>query len=202
MSINRILIDPQFNPQSQVDINSSTKLASGITMAKFLGSYGDRTSFNHESFAFVRRQIARNLVLHAMAIKTITENPIHFNDVRLIVSEGVLDTTEPTYRPADDISTQKSKGELIYYQVIGQDGRIDFEKTFEVAEYWKDFIEYEKIILDYDEYNKDESLTAQIGLLMPSIPLDFKVEFKKEIETQFNNNLQSFGELVEILPKD
>lgn len=171
-------------------------------MAKFLGAYGDRTSFNHESFNFVRRQIARNLVLHAMAMKTITENPIHFNDVRLIVSEGVLDTTEPTYRFADDISLQKSKGELIYYQVIGQNGQIDFEKTFEVAEYWKDFVQFEKIILDYDEYNTDESLTASIGLLMPSIPEDFDVQFKKEVETQFNNHIQSKGELIEILPKD
>tara|TARA_B100001939_G_scaffold115234_2_gene99737 strand:+ start:32852 stop:33457 length:606 start_codon:yes stop_codon:yes gene_type:complete len=200
--MSRILIDPIYNPQFQVDINSNTKLASGITMAKFLGAYGDRTSFNHESFNFVRRQIARNLVLHAMAMKTITENPIHFNDVRLIVSEGVLDTTEPTYRFADDISLQKSKGELIYYQVIGQDGLIDFEKTFEVAEYWKDFIQFEKIILDYDEYNTDESLTASIGLLMPSIPEDFDVQFKKEVETQFNNHIQSKGELIEILPKD
>ena len=200
--MSRILIDPIYNPQFQVDINSNTKLASGITMAKFLGAYGDRTSFNHESFNFVRRQIARNLVLHAMAMKTITENPIHFNDVRLIVSEGVLDTTEPTYRFADDISEQKSKGELIYYQVIGQDGLIDFEKTFEVAEYWKDFVQFEKIILDYDEYNTDESLTASIGLLMPSIPEDFDVQFKKEVETQFNNHIQSKGELIEILPKD
>ena len=200
--MSRILIDPIYNPQFQVDINSNTKLASGITMAKFLGAYGDRTSFNHESFNFVRRQIARNLVLHAMAMKTITENPIHFNDVRLIVSEGVLDTTEPTYRFADDISLQKSKGELIYYQVIGQNGLIDFEKTFEVAEYWKDFVQFEKIILDYDEYNTDESLTASIGLLMPSIPEDFDVQFKKEVETQFNNHIQSKGELIEILPKD
>ena len=200
--MSRILIDPIYNPQFQVDINSNTKLASGITMAKFLGAYGDRTSFNHESFNFVRRQIARNLVLHAMAMKTITENPIHFNDVRLIVSEGVLDTTEPTYRFADDISEQKSKGELIYYQVIGQNGQIDFEKTFEVAEYWKDFVQFEKIILDYDEYNTDESLTASIGLLMPSIPEDFDVQFKKEVETQFNNHIQSKGELIEILPKD
>lgn len=200
--MSRILIDPIYNPQFQVDINSNTKLASGITMAKFLGAYGDRTSFNHESFNFVRRQIARNLVLHAMAMKTITENPIHFNDVRLIVSEGVLDTTEPTYRFADDVSLQKSKGELIYYQVIGQDGLIDFEKTFEVAEYWKDFVQFEKIILDYDEYNTDESLTASIGLLMPSIPEDFDVQFKKEVETQFNNHIQSKGELIEILPKD
>ena len=200
--MSRILIDPIYNPQFQVDINSNTKLASGITMAKFLGAYGDRTSFNHESFNFVRRQIARNLVLHAMAMKTITENPIHFNDVRLIVSEGVLDTTEPTYRFADDVSLQKSKGELIYCQVIGQDGLIDFEKTFEVAEYWKDFVQFEKIILDYDEYNTDESLTASIGLLMPSIPEDFDVQFKKEVETQFNNHIQSKGELIEILPKD
>ena len=200
--MSRILIDPIYNPQFQVDINSNTKLASGITMAKFLGAYGDRTSFNHESFNFVRRQIARNLVLHAMAMKTITENPIHFNDVRLSVSEGVLDTTEPTYRFADDISLQKSKGELIYYQVIGQNGQIDFEKTFEVAEYWKDFVQFEKIILDYDEYNTDESLTASIGLLMPSIPEDFDVQFMKEVETQFNNHIQSKGELIEILPKD
>ena len=91
---------------------------------------------------------------------------------------------------------------MIYYQVIGQNGQIDFEKTFEVAEYWKDFVEYKKIILDYDEYNTDGSLTASIGLLMPSIPESFDVAFEKKVETQFNNQLQSRGELIEILPKD
>jgi hypothetical protein len=34
---------------------------------------------------------------------------------------------------------------------------------------------------------------------MPEIPGNFSAKFKKELETLYNGNLQSTGELVEIL---
>ena len=88
---------------------------------------------------------------------------------------------------------------LVYYQVIGNDGIVDLETTFDVAEYWKDYADYGEIRLDYDSYNPDGTLTAQIGIQMPTIGEDFNVNFVKQIKTFFNGNLQSDGELVEIL---
>ena len=192
-----ILVDPVYNPENQEVITSATKLGPGVTIAKFLGAYGDRTSFNHIEFDSLRRQIARNLYLQSEAMRTINGNTNIFNDVRLIVSEGIY-KRNPVADITDENMEQKAFGRLVYYQVIGRDGKIDFEKTFEVAEYWKDYINFDTLYLDYDTYNPDGSLTAQIGLKFPSVPATFDVNLPNRIETWFNNNLMSRGELVEI----
>ena len=196
----RVQPDPQYNPDSQLPISSETRLGRGITMAKFLGSRGSRTSFRHIIFDDARRQIARNLTLHARAMDMINGNTDRFNDVRIIVSEGIYNR-----KPIDsgvEIMEQKAIGNLIYFQVIGTDGQIDLERTFDVAEYWKDHMFYKTLFLDYDTYNFDGTLTGQIGLLMPSVPASFEVrnkEFKRDIVTVFNNEVQSKDELIEIL---
>lgn len=193
-----ILVDPVFNPNFQTAISSTTKLAPGVTIAKFLGAYGDRTSFDHISTNAERFQVARNLYLHAEAIRTINGNTTHFNDVRLIVSEGLY--REGSLETLDDVTEKKADGRLCYYQVIDRDGNIDFEKTFDVAEFWKDNINYEELTLDYDVYNPDGSLTAQIGLEFQTVPESFDVRFNNKLQTKFNNQTQSKNELVEILP--
>jgi hypothetical protein len=56
--------------------------------------------------------------------------------------------------------------------------------------------------LDYDTYNVDGSLSAQVGLLMPNVPASYEVrnkEFSKDLFTVFNNHVQSKKELIEIL---
>ena len=192
-----ILVDPVYNPENQEVITSATKLGPGITIAKFLGAYGDRTPFNHIEFDALRRQTARNLYLQAEAMRTINGNTNIFNDVRLIVSEGLY-KRNPIGDALDTIMEEKAFGQLVYYQVIGRNGKIDFEKTFEVAEYWKDYINFDTLYLDYDTYNPDGSLTAQIGLKFPKVPATFDVNLPNNIETWFNNNLMSRDELVEI----
>ena len=73
------------------------------------------------------------------------------------------------------------------------------ETTFDIAEYWKDYADYGEIRLDYDSYNPDNTLTAQIGVQMPTVGEDFNVNFTRMIKTFFNGQLQSDGEFVEIL---
>ena len=82
--------------------------------------------------------------------------------------------------------------------MIGKDGIIDFEKTFDITEYWKDYTNYDELRLDYDTYNPDGTLTASIGVLMPTVDQTFEVNFKNDVKTFFNNSLQSRDELVEI----
>ena len=50
-----ILVDPVYNPELAPNITSDTKLGPGVTIAKFLGAYGDRTPFNHIRFDEGRR---------------------------------------------------------------------------------------------------------------------------------------------------
>ena len=191
-----ILVDPVFNPNFAGQISSATKLGPGITIAKFLGAYGDRTPFDFVGDETTRLSIARQLYLQAEMMRVIQGNTELFNDVRLIISEGIY-RAGPSETLVDD-TLAKSKGELVYYQVIGKDGIIDFEKTFDIAEYWKDYTNYDELRLDYDTYNPDGTLTASIGVLMPVVDQTFEVNFKNDVKTFFNNSLQSRDELVEI----
>lgn len=195
-----VLVDPVYNPEFRSTINSSTKLAPGITIAKFLGAYGDRTPFNHVVSQSSRLQTARNLYLQAEAMRIINGNTENFNDVRLIVSEGIFDLKSGDL--GDETMSKKGNGRLVYYQVVDRDGNIDLEKTFDVAEYWKDYINYGTLKLDYDTYNVDKSITAQIGLEFPNVPSSFDLTFDKKVETYFNNELMSANELVEIKERD
>ena len=86
--------------------------------------------------------------------------------------------------------------------MIDREGNIDFEKTFDVAVYWKDYIAFDELYLDYDTYNPDGTLTAQVGLKVPQMSETFEGTFNRKVQTWFNNNLQTNGELVEILPED
>lgn len=191
-----IVVDPVFNPNKQSSISASTKLGPGVTVAKFLGAYGDRTAFNHVGSNDDRKQIARQLYLQAEMMRVIQGNIELFNDVRLIVSEGIY-REGPTETLTGDTS-KKNKGELVYYQVIDKNGKLDFEKSFDIAEYWKDYTNFDELRLDYDTYNPDGSLTVSIGVLMPTVDEGFNVNFKNDVKTFFNNSLQSADELVEI----
>tara|TARA_B100000497_G_C7670833_1_gene404844 strand:- start:1423 stop:2019 length:597 start_codon:yes stop_codon:yes gene_type:complete len=196
----RIVPDSKYNPDLQGYITSKTRLERGITMAKFLGAYGDKTSLKYIGVESIRRIMARNLTLHARAMNLINGNTHRFNDVRLIVSEGIY--KRKLFENESEVMKNKAFGNLVYYQVIGTDGDIDFEKTFDVAEYWKDHIDYDELYLDYDDYNPNQSLTAQIGLLMPTVGEDYEVNFSGKISTWFNNSLMKDKELVEIVEDD
>jgi len=199
-----MIVTPQdlYNPEKQLPLSATTKLARGITLAKFLGSYGDKTSFRHIKFEDVRRQIARNLTLHARILNNINNDTKHFKSVRVIVSEGIYNR-----KPIDTQSTimkAKAAGQLVFYQVIDTNGKIDFEKTFDVAEYWKDQINFQEMFLDYDEYNPNGKLSAQIGVLMPQVPANYDIkdnQFRKSMFTMYNNKIQAKGKFIEILEK-
>ena len=82
--------------------------------------------------------------------------------------------------------------------MINDKGLVDLPKTFELAEYWKNSLRFEKLILDYDSYNVDKSLSAQVMVVMPNITETYEPEYKNQIETRYNNNIQSKSDLVEI----
>ena len=193
-----ILPDPIYNPNflDGESISSRTKLAPGVTIAKYLGAYGDKTPFSHVGKPEDRKQIARNLYLHAEMYRTINGNTDLFNNVRLIVSEGIYKGGPLETVGGDNL--KKQNGRVVVYQVIDREGKIDHVSTFDVAEYWKDYCFYDKITLDYDIYNPDGSLTSQIVVEMPDVPESFDINFKLGIATNYNGKLLTSGELAEV----
>lgn len=190
------LVDPSYNPNFKSSITSSTKLAQGITCAKFLGSPGTRVQFDQISGD--TKQIARNLYLHAQAIRSAQQNS-DFNNHRIIVAEGVYVPTLKENVTPESINDFKQQGRAVVYQLIGKNGKIDHRKTFDLAVYWKDYLKFDKLILDYDTYDPSDELSSQIILVMPNVNESFDISFKREVETVYNGKLQSKNELLEIL---
>ena len=190
------LVDPSYNPNFLGEINIKTKLSPGVSISKFLGARGSRIQF--ERISGDKNQIARNLYLHAELLRRTSLND-NFQQVRISVAEGLyVPALTETVTP-DSVNDYKQTGRAVVYQVIGQNGKINFPKTYDLALYWKNYCDYEKIILDYDSFDPSGEISAQIIAIMPSVPESFDIRFLKRIETRFNTKLQSNNELIEFI---
>ena len=86
-----LLVDAKYNPVFQDTITSKTKLAPGISMAKFLGGDNDPVTLTHITDDDQKVLLAKQYVLHAHAMKLINSctGAKRFNDYRLQVVEGL-----------------------------------------------------------------------------------------------------------------
>src|SRR6056300_86994 len=101
---------------------------------------------------------------------------------------------------SDSINDLRREGRTIGYQVVDKFGKSDPRMAFDLAVYWKDYINYDKITLYYDTFDPSGQLTSTIFLEMPEVPSSFDVSYKYDLETIYNGELQAKNELLEILP--
>lgn len=189
------LPDLQYLPEKLTTIHSQTRLCRGITLGTFTG----RTGLDHISSLEERKQIARNLIPHAMILRSIRANTKRFARHALLVVEGL-------YRPAPEEQMTESennhnflatKGRGVVYE-LRSNNRIDLEKSVELVRHLQIFHKvYDKIILDYDTINEGE-LNVQIIIQTPEIPSTYNPTFKNVVQTVFNGSVQATGQLVEI----
>ena len=191
-----IIPDQKYNPNFVDTVTSETKLAPGVALSKFLGTKGNSTSLETSNVSD-RKQLLRNLYLHAELFRMINGNIDFFKDVRLIVSEGVY-RGGPFETVAGD-NLAKQEGRLVVYKVVDEKGTIDFERTFDLAEYWKDYANYEKLSLEYDVWSPDGVLNAQVAVEVPKVPESFDINFGRNVETRYNGQLLAKDELIEVL---
>ena len=191
------LPNPKYDPNNTRggEITPKLRLGKGITISTFLGR--GASGLGHIATPEERSQLARNLYLHAELMNHVNDNPYKFQSVRVTVSEGIYEPG-PTETLAGD-ALLKSNGRVIVYQVVDKRGRIDHAATFDVAKYWKDNTFYERIVLDYDRFNPDGSLTSQILVEFTDIPENYDIEYGLNIETQYNGRLLSKNEFIEVL---
>ena len=197
------LPEPNFNPVFADEITSRTRLAPGITMATFLGGSGDPVTLTHILDDNVRLKLAKQYTLHARVLRSVNSFSAikEFKDFRLQVAEGLYRAEEgEELDVSDGINFLMSRGRAVVYELINMKGEIAIEKTFDLAVYLKDTLNFEKLILDYDNYNPDGSLNAQIIIVMPEITPPWTVTYKNEVETRYNNFSQVTNELMEALP--
>jgi len=192
--------DPVYNPENQSEITARTKLAPGIAMARFLGGYGDKQTMNHITDTTERLNLAKQYYLQAQVIRVVSEDTSGmFDDYRLVVAEGLYRPSAGETLDINGTNYFMANGQAVVYELIDNDGENAYEKTFDLAVFLKDNIEFKKMILDYDSYDPSGALNAQIVMIMPKIRHPWAVTYENKIETQFNNYVQSTNELVEIL---
>ena len=199
-SVKQMLPDPIFNVNFSTNILAGTKLARGIPISKFLGGRGDPITMRHLKFK-ERRPIARQLYLQAEAMKSIDTNEGKFKDHRFVVVEGLYKPAEGETLTPGSLNDLASKGRAVVYELVDAQGKVDVQKTFDLAIYLKDNLYYDKLILDYDTLAPDKTLNAQIIIVMPEIDETYTGVYGMKIETRFNNGVQSDKEFVEVEQK-
>lgn len=191
------LPDPQYNPNFLTNVTSKTKLADGISISKFLGGYGDRITMDHITDIEEQKQLARNLILQTNLFQSFQINN-EFNNLRLIIAEGVYRKAPNELLTTNSVNDYAQTGRSIVYEVINLQGEIAKDETYDVAEYWANANYFDKISLNYDTYDVNKSLHAQIVVTVPTIPSTYDVRWKFELETNFNSTLLSSNDLIEI----
>lgn len=191
--LNYLILDTDF-------VTSATKLADGVPVSTFLSGSGEITNFNTTPRAD-RVKIARNLQANAHVMKWINNNRTDttFAGYTLQVAEGYYVPSAEESPEADDIKDLATKGRAVVYELVNStSGQVDNDKTFELAVYLKDIIQFDKLILDYDNYNPDGSINVQLIVTMPEMDESYRATFQRKIETRYNNAVQSNSDFVEV----
>lgn len=182
-------------------VKKNTKLVDGVNLANFLGGTGTSGRFNQIP-TNKRAQYARNLQLNAEIVKRLRDNiDPDFKDHRLVVVEGLYNPTDAEKNAegfSESVNYFRSQGRAVVYELHDLNGNIDYEKTYDLAVLFKNILAFEKIILDYDNYDGD--LNSQIIVIMPELNENYKVTsggFTGDLETRFNNSITSSSDLVE-----
>ena len=196
-----IVPEASYNPNNIKDIKMGTLLSPGIPVAKF---FPNSETMNDMS-QVERHRMARNLVATVKLLKLV-KIPKFMEGFNIKIVEGVqkLGTTDVS-APSDSITKLSAVGRVVGFEVRNsRSGDLSPGVTFDLAAYLKDNAEYDKLIMSYDTYEIDELssgekiLYASIIVVMPEIPQNYKITFKQELETHFNNEVQSTKDLIEI----
>jgi len=197
--------DLAFNPNAipnngPKSINAKTMVARGIPVSTFLGGAGSGTTLNHIATFEARQEIARYLVLQAEVIKLCRSNKGRFKDVRCVVSEGLYKAGPKEKITKDSVNDYAQIGRAISYELYDETNTSNPDLTYEFAEYLSEYLfAFDKIILDYDEFDPAGGLNVQITVVMPEIDANFKAAAPKfTLETYYNGKLQSNSDLIEI----
>lgn len=195
----QLIPNPLFNPSTLTVINSNTKLSNNTSISKFSASEGDSTTISHIVALEDRRAIARNLIPHARIID-LYQTLDQFDGYSLNVAEGIYKLGPEEVVESESINDLKQTGRAIVYELISvTTGKVALSKTYDLAVYLKDNIQYDKMSLYYDILDpNDTSHHAQIAISTPKIPSNYKSFFKMDLETLWNNNILSSTDLVEI----
>lgn len=190
-------------------VNTSTLINHNTSIGKFIGT-DDHGKFNALTNT-VKQQIAKNYFIMSELMKTIANSnhtPTEFENYSVKVVEGYYSPETYGIGPpgklqeetltANGILDLRNKGRALVFEVHDQAGNIDLDTSFDLAKAWSEVGYFDKLTLDYDSYDPFGDLNAQIIVEIPDITSFTDIRFKRQVQTLYNNNVQSNDALVEI----
>ena len=209
----QFVVDQQYNPEWQSSITSGTRLAAGISMAKFIYGSSNPNNIDHitENISDENRyKLAKQYIMQATALLSCRIKP--FSRYRVKVAEGYYRITDKNrVYDVDSILYLRNKGRAVVYEIYGEDGNVDNIKAFDLALHFSTHryggIMPAKTILCYDNFNPNGKLHSQVTLIMPEVQDGWNVRYSftpNQVETKYNGNSLSTGEFIEVLevPRD
>lgn len=151
-------------------------------------------NINNLTDQVARRQIARNLQLHAYYLSLINSGIIFDQNLYTLKVERGYYNPSPTEKPtADGLNDLATKGRCVVYQLVNKaSAQVEVSKTYDLALYLKDYIFFDKLILDYDTYDPSGVMTAHIIITTPTMPETYQNQsYANAIETRNNGKVIS-----------
>jgi len=141
-----------------------------------------------------RRQLARNLQLHAHYLSIINGGIIFDHNLyTLKVERGYYNPGPQEIPTGGSLNDLAMQGRCVVYQLINKiTDQIEISKTYDLALYLKDYLYFDKLILDYDTYDPSGNMTAHIIIITPTMPETYQnVSYTNLIETRNNGKVIS-----------
>jgi hypothetical protein len=205
---------PEYNVNGLTSIDRSTKLSEGITLAKFLGGKSP-ADIKHLTLD-QRKQLCRNYYPHTRIMELFMsrpgQGPSMFADYRLEIVEGFYKPDRygiptgagigPESITPGSLLDKRQQGLVVVYELIGPDGKIDVDNTFEAATYIKDKAGhyFNMLTLDYDEFDPFGTMNAQIVIEVGAVGVDYTLSAQGKVQTFYNGKVQAKNSLVEVMP--
>ena len=204
-----ILPELKFKNNMSSTITQNTLINHDTSIGKFVGfdDHGEFNNLNNTS----KQQIAKNYFVISELMKVISNNnhdPTELENHSLVIVEGYYSPEKfgigsPNNIKTEELTTNstldmRSKGRAVVFELRNQKGKVDNAATFQLAKIWSDVGTFDKLTLDYDTYNPNNELNAQIIIEVPDISSFTNIKFARNVQTLFNNNVQTNDALVEI----
>ena len=189
----KLSVDPQIDPNSLQVISTGTKLSDNISLSEFAYGKGDSHGIDNTLRLAQKVQLCRNLLPQANFLSRIRKDKEEFKGYTLEVIEGLYIPHAKEELKTDGLLDLRRSGRAVVYELLGINGAIDKDKTFELACWMAKNLQYDEIILDYDTYDPFGDMNCQVILIMPEVPASYELTYKMETQTIYNGKKQDIG---------
>jgi len=194
-----LIPESRFNAANATEYKMATKLTNRSSLAKFIAAPADGTNIKYIANQEGLKPIFRNLFPHAMILDLFYVLD-EFEGYSLNVVEGLYvlgpDEIAP---PTNSVKDFAKVGRSVAYELTDTSGKIDNEKTYDLAVYLKDNAHYDTLSLYYDTITPNSDVVhSQIVMTTPAMPEDYTAFFNMKVDTYYNFKVLSNTDLIEV----